>query len=140
MSTQNCRDLGSTKQIRLWFISQYCQNIKMSWFRNGILPFSTLTKTMHQLFPSSLLPAVDWRLKRQRAWVEIRTISGKHQWHKKKNVNSSSTNDRGYKREESNSHRDPSDNRDTEQLSLQSLLNRNRTPPPWKRFPSPCSQ
>lgn len=140
MSTQNCLDLGSTKQIRLCFMTQHCQNVKMSWFRNGILPFSTPTKTMHHLFPTSFFPAVDWRYKRQRAWVKIRTIYGKHQCHKKKNGSSSSINDRGYKREEDNSHRNLPDNRGTEQLSFPSLLNRNGTPPPYKRFPSPDSQ
>lgn len=43
-------------------------------------------------------------------------------------------------REENNSHRNLLDNRGTEQLSFPSLLNRNGTPPPYKRFPSLGSQ
>lgn len=139
MSTQNCLDLGSTKQISLWFMSQHCQNVKMSWFRSGIHPFSTSTKTMRNLFSPSLFLAADWRHKRQRAWVEIRTIYRRHRLHKKKNANSSTTNDRGYKRGENNSHRNTLDNTYWTAL-LASLLNRNGTPPPWNRFPTPCSQ
>lgn len=45
------------------------------------------------------LPCYDWKHKSQRSWVELRTISWKPQWDKI-NSNSSNTNDRGYKSEQ----------------------------------------
>lgn len=116
---------------------------KVVWFENGAFPFRVLTKTLQTMDCCHAPPAFlssppllrvtgeqNWRHKRWRSWVKVRTIYWKQAWDKKRNSNSNNTNDRVHKKRNMVAHpRNPQQHA----IPLTSLCHSTPTTPPWHR-------